>query len=674
MILNYSMRWIVLVLLGLLIYGQTSQFDFVGDDYTFIVNNPYIKNFSYVHFIWHYFPLTRSVGFYSFALNYFFNQLHPQGFHIFNLIVHFIAVGLVWALADLLFRITKWIPSKDRLVNELPFIIAVIFLVHPCQTQAVSYISQRFESMATVFYLGTVYCYLRGRTTIRKPHKFGLFGLAGLLTILGLLTKEVIITVPAMLLASEWILLNGDVYQLKIIGRRHHLILIVYGVLLYELFTKLVHADLSIFLQSIPSQSHDGDVLTPVRYFLTQMRVFLTFLRLLVLPFHQNLDYDYPASTGLLHPPLTLVGLCVIGFIVFLIIKLRRNAPLIAFGLAWILITFSINMAPRSNVIFEHKLYLISFGFILTTVAILSNLVHDRRTLVRILWCMITVLALVSFQRNKVWKDSFTLWSDTVRKSPHKARPYINRGLGWDKSGNFTQAMADYNRAIKIDPTYSIAYVNRGNIYDKQGNLAQAMANYNRSIEIDPTHAEAYYNRGLVYQKQGKSTQAILEYNRAIELDLNNADAYYYRGVMYNKQGNFTQALLDFSKAIGLNPDYAEAYTYRGIILARESDFTQAMADLNKAIELDPNYVEAYISRGIIFARESDFTQAMFNINKAIKINSSYAVAFDNRAVIYYQLKEYDKAWADVKKAQALGAAIDPEFISELKKASGEDR
>ena len=97
-------------------------------------------------------------------------------------------------------------------------------------------------------------------------------------------------------------------------------------------------------------------------------------MRLLVLPVHQNLDYDYPASTGLLHPPLTLVGAGVIlCFIIFLIFKLRRNFPLIAFGLAWILITFSINLAPRLNVIFEHKLYLISFGFFLVLVSALFS-------------------------------------------------------------------------------------------------------------------------------------------------------------------------------------------------------------------------------------------------------------------------------------------------------------
>jgi len=562
MVLKYSLRWLVILLLGLLIYGQAFQFGFVFDDKLYIVSNPYIRDFSHVYLMWHFFPMTRLVGMNSFALNYFFNQLHPQGYHIFNLIVHFIAVGLVWALASLLFKITKWLPSKDRLVNELPFIIAVFFLVHPCQTQAVTYISQRFESMATVFYLGTVYCYLRGRTTIRKSHKFGLFGLAGLLTILGLLTKEVIITVPAMLLASEWILFPNPCAVIPAkagihnkIGRHRYLILIVCGILLYLLFTKLVHADLSIFLQTVPSDSHDGDVLTPKRYFLTQMRVFLTFLRLLVWPMHQNADYDYPASTGLLHPPLTLVGLGVIGCIIFLIIKLRRNAPLIAFGLAWVLITFSINLAPRSNLIFEHKLYLISFGFILAMVALLSNLVRERGTLMRILCCLIAVLALVSYQRNKVWKDALTLWDDTVHQSPHKARPYNNRGAAYSSQGNFTQAILDYSKAIEIKPDYADAYFNRGNNYGHQGNFTQAIFDYNEAIKLNSDNLQAYNNRGFAYFQKGSFNQAISDYNHSIEINPYFAGPYYNRAISYYHLNKYDEAWHDVHKAQELGAD-----------------------------------------------------------------------------------------------------------------------
>lgn len=691
----YPLRWLILILLGLAIYAQTFGFEFVFDDDAFIVTNPYIRNFSQVYLIWHHFPLTRSVGIYSFALNYFFNQLHPWGYHLFNFIVHLLAAGLVWALARMLFKITK-IP-EDSFRREIPFMIAVLFLVHPCQTQAVTYISQRFESMATVFYLGTMYCYLRARVSMDRAHKIRLFGQAGLLTLAGILTKEVAVTVPAMMLAAEWILFP------KKENKRIYIVLAVGGVLLYVLFSKLVHADLSIFLQSIPSQSHDGDVLTPSRYFLTQMRVFLTFLRLLVLPIHQNVDYDYPASSGLLHPPLTLVGLCVIGGIIFLIIKLRRDVPLIAFGLAWVLITFSINLAPRSNVIFEHKLYLISFGFFLTAVVFLSKLVHDRRTLVKILWCMITVLALVSYQRNKVWKDAFTLWNDAVRKSPHKARAYNNRGLSFENQGNFLKAISDFNKAIEIDPEFVKAYNNRGMAYGKQGNLSQAISDFNKanakednsnqsvsydkknfykliaeytkSIEMNPKNIEVnYYARGRIYLKLDKFIQAISDFNKAIEINPKYAEAYNYRGIAYGKQGNLSQANADFIKAKAynnmpvnsasqgklseINSTHKEDYFNRGADSFDQGNVTLAISDYNKAIKMAPNDADAYNNRGSAYYIQGNFIQAIADLNEAIsyynkanKINHNYADAYYNRGLVYLHLDNFTQAISDFNQA-----------------------
>jgi len=579
------------VLIGLLIYAQAFQFGFVFDDQDFIIDNPYIKNFSHIPLMWHFYPMTRLVGMYTFAFNYYFNQLHPQGYHIFNFIVHLVGVGLVWALADLLFKITKCLPCKDRLTRELPFIIAVLFLVHPCQTQAVTYISQRFESMATVFYLGTMYCYLRARVSTGQTQRIILFGLAGFLSILGILTKEVVSTAPLMILASEWILFPQKD------NKRMYIVLVAAGILLYVLFTQLVRTDLRIFLQSVPSESHDGDVLTPVRYFLTQMRVFLTFLRLLVLPIHQNLDYDYPMSTGLLSPPLTLVGMGMIGGFIFLTVKLRRAFPLIAFGLAWMLITFSINLAPRANVIFEHKLYLISFGFFLAGVVALSILVKNRKMLMWILGGTIVVLAAVSFGRNKVWRDDFTLWNDVVSHSPHKARGYNNRGFMYVKQGKFTEAISDLNLAIALKPDYPDAYNNRGRAYYQQGNFTQDVSDYNKAIAINPNFAEAYNNRGVVYSHQGRLAQAMADYNKAIALNPNSAQEYNNRGNVYAKEGKYIQAMSDFDKAISTDPNFAQAYNNRAVVFYQLKEYDKAWENLRKAEKsgyaVNPKFLKA---------------------------------------------------------------------------------
>jgi len=489
----------------------------------------------------HVFPNTRLVGMCSFALNYFFNQLNPRGYHLFNFLVHLAAAGLVWAISDLLFRITK--AAKDPFSRELSFFIALLFLVHPCQTQAVSYISQRFESMACVFYLGSLYCYLCARLSRGAPSKISLYGLCGLLVLLGVFTKEVILTVPLMMLVLGWILFP------KKENRKFYFVLVPGGALLYLLSSKLLHADVSVFFQTTLSQSHDGEILTPVHYFLTQGRVVLTFLRLLVLPVHQNLDYDYPASTGVLQPPLTLAGFLVIGGMICLIVKLRRSMPLTAFGLAWFLITFSINFVPRANVIFEHKLYLISYGFFIAVVSALSVLVRQRALLRGILWLMVAVLAVISFQRNKVWSNELVLWKDTVQQSPHKARGYNALGYAYFNQGNLTQALLDFNKAIALNPGYADAYNNRGLVYDHLNQFGDALSDYNKAIALNPNYPEAINNRGVFYAQHGNLTKALNDFTRVIELIPHYSAAYHNRGLVYDQLKEFDRANEDRRKA-----------------------------------------------------------------------------------------------------------------------------
>ncbi len=658
----YLFHWSVLIVLGLTIYYQTFGFGFVFDDLVFIVNNSWIKSFDQVHYIWKTIPQTRTVGFYSFAFNYFIGQLHPQGYHIFNFLIHLLAVGLIWATAGALFQMSGQLPSTDWLRQEIPFIIAVLFLVHPCQTQAVTYISQRFESMATVFYIGSIYSYLCGRISSSKAHKIFLFTISIGLAILGIFTKEVAVTIPLMVLAVELTFFNGDHQGIIEPGkkslkksdfRKICIVLTVVGGIFFMLFIKLVRTDLNVFFDShpFPSQSHDGDMITAKSYLLTQMRVFLTFMRLLVLPIQQNLDYDYPLSRGILHPPLTLIGMCLIGTIVFLFFKLRKKFPIVAFGLAWILITFSINLAPRVNVIFEHKLYLISFGFFLILVSVLFIIIRQRTLLVGLLIIMIAVLSLSSFLRNQVWKNQLTLWDDTVQKSSHKARPYFNRGNAYSDQGDFIQAVSDYNKAIEINPDYPEAYYNRGSIYYTQGNFTQALSDYNRAIEINPDYAEAYNNRGSIFARQGNFTQAIADFNKAIEIMPDYASAYINHGLVYEKQGNFTQALSDYNRAIEVNPDYAEAYDNRGIFYDKQGNFSQALLDFNKAIEISSDYAEAYYNRGNTCARQGNFTQALLDFNKAIDINPNYAKAYINRGNTYSRQGNFIQALSDYNKA-----------------------
>jgi tetratricopeptide (TPR) repeat protein len=139
-------------------------------------------------------------------------------------------------------------------------------------------------------------------------------------------------------------------------------------------------------------------------------------------------------------------------------------------------------------------------------------------------------------------------------------------------------------------------------------------------------------------------------------------------------QGNFDQAISEYTKAIDINPNYAKAYDNRGVAYAKEGSLSRAIADFTMAIANNFNDAEAYNKRGHAYDNQGNLTQAVFDYSQAIRINPLYAKAYNNRSLAYYNLKEYDKAWRDVHKIEELKDTVSPDFIDELKKASGKNQ
>lgn len=629
----YLIRWVVLIAAGLAVYYQTFSFGFVFDDDWFIVSSPYIKDLKRLSGVFDQFPFTRTMGFLSFALNYALHQLDPFGYHLFNFLIHVIAAALVWGVSGLLIDVLYPVSSKGRdavskgvFIRQAPFLIALLFLVHPGQTQAVSYISQRFESMATVFYLSAVYCYLRARL-IQDQKRVLFFVLTGILGFLGILTKEIVATLPLMLLALEALIMpfvkhRGDRSMIAAVHSKKIIFILAGAVLVFSLvFMALVRTDLRIFLQVTESESHDGDVLSSGRYLLTQLRVFLTFARLLILPIHQNLDYDYPMSTGLLEPPLTLVGLLVIAGMILTVIRLRHRYPLISFGIAWMLIAFSINLAPRANVIFEHKLYLISFGFLIVLVSSLNALSISDRVRMALVIVLAVGWGVLSYQRNQVWQNNLTLWQDVIKKSPHKHRSNINLGLSYMEAGHYEEALFYLNRFMS------------------------------------PLDLKSYLARGAVYERTGNYLKALEDFDHVIKLDPKNADAYIRRAKVHKKQGQYEQALKDLGAAIELDPRNDKPYIDRSIIWMMRQETALALNDLNKALEIDPSSYGARINIAGVYSSQGQYEEAIEELNKAQGLKDSDPRLYKNRALCYLSLGRQQEALRDMQRVLALDPA-----------------
>jgi tetratricopeptide (TPR) repeat protein len=266
---------------------------------------------------------------------------------------------------------------------------------------------------------------------------------------------------------------------------------------------------------------------------------------------------------------------------------------LISFSIFWFFLALlpESSFLPLQDVIFEHRLYLPMAGYSIFLVSSVYYLFGRKniKTMVSILMAIIICNSVLTYQRNSIWKNEITLLNDVIQKSPHKERPYNNRGLAFDKQRDLARAISDFTQAIAINPLYTNAHINRGFMYNKQGKFTEAIFDYSKAIEINPKLAEAYIDRGNVYIKSGNFKQAVSDFEKAIKISPDKpyfADTYYNLGFIYYKQGNFTQAAANYSKVIVINPKDTEAYNNRAVSYFQLKEYDKAWGDVDKAEEL----------------------------------------------------------------------------------------
>jgi len=544
----------IILILGSMAYSDSFHCSFHFDDRTSIINNFVIRNIDHLWGIWIFLP-RRFITYFSFALNYHFNALDVFGYHLVNLVIHLITALLVWWLALLTF-------SQEAKLMAL--LAGLVFVAHPLQTQAVTYIVQRTASLATLFYVASLCFYIKFRL-LNSSAKVGtgifakqkIYYIGSLITaIMAMFTKELALTLPLMVLLYEFCFFNG-----KKTFRWKYWAPFLFILLIIPLTLLLTETGARRFqeLTSEPGMSS-------FQYLCTEFRVLVTYIRLVFLPLNQNLDYDYPLSHGLFEMP-TLVSLFFLITILYAAKHLFLRYRLLSFSILWFFLTLlpESSIFPIKDVIFEHRLYLPLVGYSLFLVSGLYYLLGKKsiKTMCIVLGFIIISYAFLTYQRNKVWSDDFTLWGDVVLKSPHKARGYSQLGTAFSAQGNLTQAMSEYNKAIDLDPNDVQSHNDRGNIYAEQGNDDKALIDFSKAIELSPNFAEPYYNRGIILSNKGDYSKAIADYDKAIDINPNYADAYNNRAVSYFELKQYDKALENVHNArelgYAVNPGFINA-------------------------------------------------------------------------------------------------------------------
>lgn len=587
-----------LFLYGIVLYSNTFQNSFHFDDFVFIVQNPELSNIFDINSIWNEGSApTRFITYLTFALNYHIHGYQLFGYHLTNILIHIINTGLVYWLVSLLINALV----HRRLFNEnkkqtTAVIAAVLFLTHPIQTQAVTYLCQRFASLATLFYLLAVCLYLKARL-MDSQTKVWFYCSAFCAGIMGMFTKQIVLTLPITIVLVEGLFLNrrrNERFSFKFLW------VFIAAMLVLFLTIPVVYSFnvQTILFREYNSLSHEGNSLNFMSYFLTQSRVIWTYIRLLFLPIGQNLLYDYPASYALSEPKV-LLGFSGIGLFLYLAIRCWKTKPLVSFGILWFFTTLLVesSVIPIRHVIFEHRCYLPFFGFSLVAGAFFTEIIKDRYKLAAAILVVIMTLSVLTYKRNEIWANDITLWTDVIKKSPRVIRPYTHLATAYLNQKDFDSALNVYTKAIVLDPEQAESYNNRGNVYTVLNQHDLALKDYLTALSIDPTLEKTYNNIGIIYNKRKDFSQALAYYGKALELNSENAGVYYNRANVYLQLDQLDKAFEDYSRSIKLNPFQKKAFYYRSQIYASEERFTDALADIERAQTLGLKVDQTYINQ-----------------------------------------------------------------------------
>ncbi|MCX5807075.1 MAG: tetratricopeptide repeat protein [Proteobacteria bacterium] len=573
---------------------------------------------------------TRPIGMLTFAINYNIHRFDVRGYHLVNLIIHLINALLVWQLTSITFStpVMKDAPiSRNKTI--IAFLTGLLFVTHPLATQSVTYISQRFTSLATLFYFLSLILFIRGR--LRQGNKgiaLFLFGSSLLSAVCGILTKEIVFTLPFAVILYDYCFFKTFPWKLEANDKILFFSFIILVIFIFFLFR---HFSLKIF-DIVPPDHGYSYAISMKEYFLTQFRVILTYIRLFLLPVNQNLDYNYPVSAGFFQLKtffsfLVLLGILSAGVLLF------KRYRLISFGIFWFFLTLSVesSIIPISqDVIFEHRTYLSGFGFFLVLTGVSFYFIREKHLgIVLILILMIAVqYTALTYQRNKIWKDDYTLWGDCIKKSPDKAR--VNHSFGIALShikGNAREAIYYHNKSISLSKNYAEPYDGRGFAYYMLGQYQRAVEDYNEAIRLKPHMAELYNNRSFSYLALGQYQRAVEDYNKAIRLKPHMVEPYNNRGFVYYILGQYQRAIEDYNKAISLRPDYADYYNNRGNTYAEIGQYQHAFEDFNKAIHLRPDYAGAYYdNRGMTYFKQGNKELGCRDARKACELGNCKAL------------------------------------------------
>ncbi|MCX5706230.1 MAG: tetratricopeptide repeat protein [Candidatus Omnitrophica bacterium] len=631
---------IVFILLGcfcLLAYWNSLNNPFIWDDQALVVKNPLIKS-------WNFWPkvLTNDLFFgvasgsnfyrpmqtFSFMWDYTFWQLDPYGYHITNIILQALISFLVFFLFYLL--------SGNF---GLSFSSAALFSVSAIHTESVTYISGRAELLMGLFLISSLILFIKSRNII-QPARIVYFSLSLILFALGLLSKELSVAFPLVLLAYLFYYFRDKfskpVYLAKVL-LPFILLDVLYLILRFTLFNFFT-------LRPAPLTKY------PFLIRLTVLpEVILTYFKLLILPVNLHLSWEIKRPVSFLgfFSNWFLLGVMVVFALHFL--KYNQKRKLFSFFLAW----FLIFLLPQSGIfpinafVAEHFIYLSSISFFLLCAYFLRKFLRKWLFILAITILIIFNISLTA-ARNFEWQDPFIFYQKIIQLSPNSIQALNNLGLEYEYKHKYNEAINEYRKALEVQPDLLEAHSNLANLYFKLGKLKESKKEYAIVEKLAPAAkaGEIQNNIGCVYEVEGLLDQAVEKYRLALKLDPTLKFSHFNIGRVYLTKGNFELASREILESLPeIKPDKrplalkvisgyvksiksvkctATFYNELGIRFAKEGFFDAAIAAFNRIIEIEPKNTDAHFNLGLIYWKLGLRREAVFELKTVLKINPNH--------------------------------------------------
>ncbi len=550
---------VLLAVIPFILYSNTLNSPFALDDLHNIIANKAIRvtdlSFSTLaDTIRNSLLENRPVANLSLALNYYLHRYDVFGYHIFNILIHSInGILLFFFLQHTLLLAGGASSSGSR--NLTAFVTVLLWLVHPLQTQSVTYTIQRMNSMAAMFYLLSFICYIRARMSRKGIIKLLLAVAATAAALLAVGSKENAVMLPVFILLYEWFFFQD--LQVRF-TKRHYFIL--GGLLLFLL--------VAVFFYLGPDPiaavtNYSGRSFTLQERLLTQLRVVLFYGSLVFfpLPSRMTLEHDFALSHSLVDPLTTLFSLAALGATLATAILLARGQRLASFAILWFLgnLLIESSFIPL-EIIFEHRTYLPSMLLVFLLVLIAAKVITPVIVRTVIVVCIALLFSGWTYARNSIWDNDLTLWADIAQKAPAKPRAQMNFGIILSMKGHMDEAMVYLERAVRLAPDEAIVHYSLGDALMKQNKYIEASRSYARALQLEPANILARFNLAKSLASVGKHGNALFHYRLAAGRDpFISHQIYYFMGNSLFQLGRYAEAVSAYRNALQLKADYGAA-------------------------------------------------------------------------------------------------------------------